>query len=121
MTQKTIFRIAAVVATLALGATGAFAGSKPPSPTPIVPPNPPAPPSVIIAQVTPQQARAAQALARVLLNNPPPSMTASFQGRVVNVLNQSLGKPGMLAQLGLTPPQIREMIAQVQAIPTTPG
>ncbi|MDX5413565.1 MAG: hypothetical protein LPK02_11030 [Rhodobacterales bacterium] len=122
MTQKNIFRTAACIAVLSLGATGAVAGSKPASPTPVVPAPPPAPPPVAIIQsVTPTQARAAQALANVILNNPPPAVTGPFKARTVNVLNQVLNRPDLHGPLGLSPAQIQTMINQVQAIPVTPG
>lgn len=122
MTQKSIFHIVACIAAISLGATGAMAGSKPASPTPIVPAPPPAPPPVaIINTVTPSQARAAQALSSVIMNNPPTTMTGPFKARTVNALTQVLGRPDLHAPLGLTPSQIRAMIAQVQAIPATPG
>jgi hypothetical protein len=122
MTQKSFFHIAACIAILSLGATGAIAGSKPASPTPIVPAPPPAPPPIAIIQsVTPTQARAAQALAAVILNNPPPTMTGPFKARTVNVLNQVLGRPDLHAPLGLSPAQIQTMINQVQAIPVMPA
>lgn len=122
MTQKSIFRTAACIAVLSLGATGAIAGSQPASPTPVVPAPPPAPPPVAIIQsVTPTQARAAQALATVILNNPPATMTGPFKARTVNVLNQVLARPDLHGPLGLSPAQIQTMINQVQAIPVTPG
>ena len=122
MTQISVFHIAACVAAISLGASGALAGSKPASPTAIVPPPPPVwPPVADVDRVTPPQAQAAQALLSVITNNPPPTMTAAFKARTLEVLKGLLGRPDLHAPLGLTPSQIRTLIDLVQAIPVTPA
>lgn len=122
MTQNSIFQIAAYVAAISLGASGAIAGTKPASPTAIVPPPPPVLPlDQSAVRVTPSQVRAARALLSVLMNDPPPTMTAPFKARTVNVLSGILTRPDLHAALGLTPSQIQALIDQVQAIPVRPG
>lgn len=122
MTQNSILHIAACIAAISLGATGALAGGKPASPTAIVPPPPPVWPSDASAdRVTQSQVRAAQALLSVIINSPPSTMTAPFKARTVNVLNGILARPDFHAPLGLTPSQIRTLIDQVQAIAVTPA
>lgn len=122
MTQNSIFQIAACVAAISLGATGALAGAKPASPTAIVPPPPPVLPlDPSAVRLTQSQVRAAQALVSAIMANPPPSMSAPFKARTVNVLNSMLARPDLLAALGLAPSQVQALIDQVQAIPLTPG
>ncbi|MCC6006999.1 MAG: hypothetical protein JJU40_04930 [Rhodobacteraceae bacterium] len=119
MTQKSTFRITALAAILSLGATGAFAGADPASPTPIVPSPPPPLTTVPAVTLTPGQVVAAQNIVQIFSANPPASIPAVLQSRVVSVLQQVLASPALLAQLGFTPAQIAALIAQVEAIPTT--
>ena len=122
MTQNSIFHLAACVAAISLGASGALAGTKPASPTAIVPPPPPVLPlDPSAVRLTQSQVRAAQALLSPIMANPPPTMSAPFKARTVNVLNGILARPDLHAPLGLTPSEIRTLIDQVQAIAVTPA